>query len=53
MVMVFSLKFRTAPISCKDCLPVIRSHRGAEAPALYSTVSGIKLIDLLAEQSTP
>ncbi len=51
MVKVFSLKSRTTPISCKVCLPMIRSYRGAEAPALYSTVSGIKLIDLLAEYS--
>ncbi len=52
LVMVFSLKSRTAPISCKVCLPMIRLHRGLEAPASYSTMSGTKLIDLLAEYST-
>ena len=52
MVMVFSLKSNTAPISCKVCLPIIRSYRGSEAPASYSTMSGTKLIDLLAEYST-
>ena len=34
---------------------MIRSYRGARAPALYSTttsMSGIKWIDLLAEYST-
>jgi len=29
MVMVFSLKSRTAPILCKLCLPIIRSYKGA------------------------
>ncbi len=38
MVMVFSLKSRTAPISCKVCLPMIRLYRGLEAPASYSTM---------------
>ena len=41
MVMIFSFKSRTAPISCKVCLPMIRSYRGSEAPASYSTMSGI------------
>ena len=33
-------------------LIMIRSYRGLEAPASYSTMSGTKLIDLLAEYST-
>jgi len=41
MVMVFSLKSNTAPISCKVCVPIIRSYKGAVAPASYSTMSGI------------
>jgi len=52
MVMVFSFVSRTASISCKVCLPMIRSYRGSEAPDSYSTMSGINLIDLLAEYST-
>ena len=52
MVMVFSLKSKTAPISCKVCLPMIKSYKGAGAPASCSTMSGIKLIDLLADYST-
>ncbi len=51
-VMVFSVKSRTAPVSCKVCLPMIRSCIGSEAPASYSTMSGTKLIDLLVEYST-
>ncbi len=52
MVMVFSLKSNTAPISCNVCLPIIRSYKGAVAPASYSTMSGVKWIDLLSEYST-
>jgi hypothetical protein len=51
MVMVFSLKSRTAPISCKVCLPMIRSYKGDGAPTLYSTISGVRCTDLLAEYS--
>ena len=31
---------------------IIRSYKGAVAPESYSTMSGTKLIDLLAEDST-
>jgi hypothetical protein len=47
MVMVFSLKSRTAPISCKVCLHMIRSYKGDGAPTLYSTISGVRRTDLL------
>ena len=49
--MVFSLKSNTAPISCKVCLPIIRSYKGAVAPASYSTMSGARCTDLLSEYS--
>jgi hypothetical protein len=52
MVMVFSLKSNTAPISCKGCLPTMRSYIGAVAPASYSTMSGVGWTDLLSEYST-
>ncbi len=53
MIVVFSLKFRMAPILCKVCLPMIRSYRGALAPAMYSTISGVsQSTDLLAEYFT-
>ena len=52
MVMVFSLKSSTAPISCKVCLPIMRSYIGAVAPASYSTMSGVRWTDLLSEYST-
>jgi len=42
MVMVFSLESNTAPISCKVCLPIIRSYKGAVAPVSYSTMSGVR-----------
>ncbi len=51
IVMVFSLKSRTAPMSCKLCLPMIRSYRGALASVSYSTISGVKCTDLLVEYS--
>jgi len=51
MVMVFSLKSSTAPISCNVCLLMMRSYKGAVAPASYSTMSGVKWIDLLSEYS--
>jgi hypothetical protein len=51
MVMVFSLKSNTAPISCKVCLPIIRSYKGAVAPASYFTMSGVRCTDLLSEYS--
>ncbi len=50
-VMVLSLKSRTAPMSCKLCLPMIRSYRGSLAPGSYSTVSGVRCTDLLMEYS--
>jgi hypothetical protein len=52
IVMVFSLKSSTAPISCKVCLPIMRSYIGVVAPALYSTMSGVRWTDLLSEYST-
>ncbi len=52
MVMVFSLKSNTAPISCKVCLPIMRSYIGAVAPASYSTMLGVRWTDLLSEYST-
>ena len=52
MVMVFSSKSRTAPMSCKLWLSIIRLYRGALAPALYSNISGVRWTDLLAEYST-
>jgi hypothetical protein len=48
----FLLESRTAPKSCKVCLPMIRSYIGAVAPASYSTISGVRWTDLLAEYST-
>ncbi len=51
IVMVLSLKSRTAPMPCKLCLPMIRSYRGALAPGSYSTISGIRCTDLLMEYS--
>ncbi len=52
IVMVLSLKSRTAPISCRLCLPMIRSYRGLLAPGSYSTISGVRCTDLLMEYST-
>jgi hypothetical protein len=52
MVMVFSLKSRTAHILCKVCLPMFRPYRDVLAPASYSTISGVSQTDLLAEYST-
>jgi hypothetical protein len=52
IVMDLSLISRTAPISCKVCLPMIRSYIGALAPVSYSTLSGVRWTDLLAEYST-
>jgi hypothetical protein len=51
MVMVFSLKSRTAPISCKVCLPMIRLYKGDGAPTSYSTISGVRQTNLLVEYS--
>jgi hypothetical protein len=51
MVMVFPLKSRTAPISCKVCLSMIRLYKGDGAPTSYSTISGVRRTDLLAEHS--
>jgi len=54
MDMVFSLKSNTAPIWCNVCLPMLRSYKGAVAvaPASYSTMLGVRWIDLLSEYST-
>ena len=52
IVMVFSLKSSTAPISCKVCFSIMRSYIGAVAPASYSTMSGVRWTDLLSEYST-
>jgi hypothetical protein len=52
MVMVFSLKSNTVPISCKVCLPMIRSHSGGGPPLEYSTISRRRCNFLLAEYST-
>ncbi len=52
MVMVFSLKSNTAPISCKVCLPMIRLYNGGGSPLEYSTISGCRCTFLLAEYST-
>ncbi len=51
MVMVFSLKSRTAPRSCKVCFPTIGSYKGGVPPQEYSTISGHKWTLLLAEYS--
>jgi hypothetical protein len=51
MVMVFSLKSNTVPISCKVCLPMIRSYNGGGLPWGYSTISGCRCTFLLAEYS--
>jgi hypothetical protein len=51
MVVVLSLKSRTVPMSCRLCLPVIRSYRGLLAPGSYSTISGVRCTDLLMEYS--
>jgi hypothetical protein len=52
MVMVFSLKSNTAPISCKVCLPMIRLYNGGGLPQVYPTISGRRCTFLLAEYST-
>ncbi len=51
IVMVLFLKSRTVPMSCKLCLPIIRSYRGSLAPGSYSTISGVRYTDLLMEYS--
>jgi hypothetical protein len=53
MVMVFSLKGRTAPILCKFCLPMIRLYKGALTPACYSTIyqGSVKLTCLAPSKS--
>ncbi len=51
IVMVFSLKSNTAPISCKVCLPMIRSYYGGGLLGRYSTISGCRCTFLLAEYS--
>ena len=40
MVMVLSLKSYTVPISCKVCLPMIRSYNSGMPPWGYSTIFG-------------
>jgi hypothetical protein len=52
MVMVFSLKSNTAPISCKVCLPMMRLYNGGGPYLEYSTMSGCRCTFLLAEYST-
>ncbi len=52
MVMVFSLKSNTVPISCKVCLPMNRSYNGGGSPLEYSMMSGCRCTFLLAEYST-
>jgi hypothetical protein len=52
IVMVLSLKSNTAPISCKVCLPMIRSYNGSGPPLEYSTISGCRCTFLLAEYPT-
>jgi hypothetical protein len=49
MVMVFSLKSNTLPISCKVCLPIIRSYSGFGPPLGYSTISRRRCTLLIAE----
>jgi hypothetical protein len=51
IVMVFSLKSRTAAMPCKLCLPMIRSYIGALASVSYSTISGVRCTDLLVKYS--
>jgi hypothetical protein len=52
IVMVFSLKSNTAPISCKVYLQMIRSYNGGVPPQGYSTISKHRCTFLLAEYST-
>jgi hypothetical protein len=52
MVIVLSLKSNTAPISCKVCLPMIRSYSGGGSPLEYSKMSGRRCTFLLAEYLT-
>jgi hypothetical protein len=52
MAMVLSLKSNTAPISCKVCLPMIRSYNGGGPSLEYSNISGRRCTFLLAEYST-
>ncbi len=52
MVMVLSLKSNTVPISCKVCLPMIKSYSGGGPPLEYSTISRRRCTFLLAEYST-
>jgi hypothetical protein len=52
MVMVPSLKSNTVPISCKVCLPMIRSYNGFGPPLRYSTISRRRCTFLLVEYST-
>jgi hypothetical protein len=49
--LLFEVQYRP-DISCKVCLPIIGSYKGAVAPALYSTMSGVRCTDLLREYST-
>jgi hypothetical protein len=51
-VIVLSLKSNTAPISCKVCLPMIRSYNNGGPPLGYSTISGRRCTFLLSEYST-
>ncbi len=52
MVIVLSLKSNMVPISCKVCLPMIRSYSKGGPPLEYSTMSGCRCTLLLAEYLT-
>ncbi len=52
IVILFSLKSNTAPISCKICLTMVRSYNGGGLPWGFSTISGCRCTFLLAEYST-
>ncbi len=38
-------------VGVDDMMPIIRSYKGAVAPASYSTMSGVRCTDLLSEYS--
>ncbi len=52
MVVVFSLKSNTVPLSCNICLPMIGLNNGDVPPWGYSTISGCRCTLLLAVYST-
>jgi len=51
MVMVFSLKSSTALILCNVCLPMMRSYKGAVAPASHTKVPWLLRRTLLCRGS--